>query len=156
MMWGCQDVEGDLDKQKKNAFYGELFAGRVDRSNIEDILERDFMLRERMRRTQKWLTYYYDTLTERVPDRYRLPTAPRAGEIGIRHRGRILSPDLITYQNRLNALYGFGALGMLEHRIAKVGHASLVNSESFSALEGCAVEPAKSCVTLAVTLERLL
>src|SRR5207248_2158 len=67
---------------------------------------------------------YYDNLVSTIPERYRLVAPPRAGEIGALHNGRILNPDLILYQRRMNALYAGGALQQLEEIIAAEGSAN--------------------------------
>jgi hypothetical protein len=128
MMWGRLDVPADsdeaIDGRRAGAFYTRYQAGQVPRAALPALLEREFDLSGRMRRSAPALIDQYDALTDGVPERYHVCLPARAGEIGIRHRGRIIHSDLIAFQSRMNALYGGGALQHLEAVVAREGRAT--------------------------------
>src|SRR5262249_1166572 len=110
MMWGRRDVPGELDSRKVDYFYHRFFTGELGGKDVPRELEKQFRLSERIRESLPRMAAYYDDLVSTIPDRYRLVVPGRAGEIGGLHDGRILNPDVILYQQRVNALYAAGAL----------------------------------------------
>ena len=128
MMWGRHDVPADsdfaIDAGRTADFYGRFFGGQISREQLPPMLEREFDLSGRMRRTSPFLIAEYEKLVDRVPERYRIRLEKRGGEIGILHRGRLLNPDLLSFQTRMNALFGSGVLQRLEDAIASRGSAN--------------------------------
>ena len=124
MMWGRRDVPGQVDVAKATDFYGRFISGTLPHKDVAAQLEREFNLSARIRQCQSGMTDFYDRLVSGIPERYRIVAPPRAGEIGWRHHGRIINPDVILYQRRLNALYAGGALQPIEDAIAAHGSAN--------------------------------
>lgn len=124
MMWGRMDVPGEVDGAKAGDFYTRFLSGAVNCANVAEQLESEFNLTERIRQSLPEMTDSYDELVSSIPKQYRIVAPPRAGEIGVRHEGGIIHPDLITYQRRINALYAGGALQPIEDAIAARGSAN--------------------------------
>jgi hypothetical protein len=124
MMWGRRDVPGQLDTAKVNDFYGRFFSGALGYKEVAERLESEFNLSSHIRQGVPRMTDFYDGLVSGIPERYRIVAPPRAGEIGAWHNGRIINPDVILYQRRVNALYAGGALQPIEDAIAAHGSAN--------------------------------
>jgi len=124
MMWGRRDVPGQVDAARAGDFYGRFISGTLRGTDVAEQLERTFDLSSRIRRSAPGMIDFYDEVVGGIPERYRIVAPPRAGEIGWRHDGRIINPDVILYQRRINALYAGGALQSIEDAIAKHGSAN--------------------------------
>jgi hypothetical protein len=124
MMWGRRDVPGEVDVARATDFYGRFISGALGFKDVAAQLESEFRLSPRIRESLPDMTDFYDRLVSGIPDRYRIVAPARAGEIGWRHNGRIINPDVILYQRRMNALYAAGALQPIEDAIAAHGSAS--------------------------------
>lgn len=133
LLWGRLDVPGDLDAAQAQRFYSEIFSGTLTGSAIAQRMEEMGVPRRIERSRRSLLRFYrsrenlaprYDRLVARVPPRFRIEAPKRGGEIGLLHRGRILNPDVVAYQSRINALYGAGVLDALDRVIAQRGSAN--------------------------------
>jgi len=72
------------------------------------------------------MTAFYDALVSTIPPHYHIAAPPCGGELGALHNGRIINPDVILYQRRVNALYAGGALQPIENAIASHGSANIL------------------------------
>jgi hypothetical protein len=124
MMWSRRDVPGQLDAAKVNDFYGRFISGALGYEDVAERLEVEFDLSSHIAKSIPRMTDFYDELVGRIPERYRIIAPPCAGEIGWSHHGRIINPDVILYQRRVNALYAGGALQTVEDAIAAHGSAN--------------------------------
>ena len=114
-MWGRVDM-GHLESEDVARFYEIIFSEGVP-ANVDEILFKEFGLGERIEKYRVSLLESYDRLVDSVPDRFRVQTPDRMGEIGIRHDGNIVNFDTVTYQSRINALFGMGIIETLEKAI---------------------------------------
>jgi hypothetical protein len=128
MMWGRLDAaEGSelaIDPTRTADLYERYKSGQIPRTALPGVLEREFDLSNRIRRSAAALLAQYEALLEDVPDKYRVRLPKRGGEIGILYHDRIVNYDLVVFQSRMNALYGAGALQRLEDVIAARGYAT--------------------------------
>lgn len=99
------------------AAYHRVFSGLAEPDDCVRALS------ARMLKSAPLLIDRYEALVADVPKQYRLVLPKRGGEIGIIHRGRLINPDLLLYQSRMNALFGAGVLQRLEAVIARSGRA---------------------------------
>ncbi len=133
LLWGRQDIPGDIDEQGAQELYADLFAGRIKGLDVAKRLD-GMGIPAKIRASQRSLVRFYsarknmartyDHLVARIPYRFRLDVPKRGGEIGIVHKGRIINPDVLIYQGRVNALYGSGALDSLDRAISQRGYAN--------------------------------
>ena len=133
LLWGRHDVPGDLDPEQAKRFYDDLFSGALAGKGIAERMQA-IGVPERIARSRRnlfrWysdrdnLARRYDRLVASVPARFRLAPPKRGGEIGLLHRGRILNPDVVAYQSRINALYGAGILEDIDRLISTRGFAN--------------------------------
>lgn len=124
MMWGRRDVPGQVDVAKATDFYGRFISGALSYKDVAERLESEFNLSSRIGQSLPGMTDFYERLVSGIPERYRIVAPPCAGEIGWWHNGRIINPDVILYQRRVNALYAGGALQPIEDAIAAHGSAN--------------------------------
>ena len=133
MLWGRSDIPGDFDEAAAQAFYADLFSGRITGPAIGERLSamglpakieasRASLLH--MYTARKNMIGTYAHLVRKIPARFRLALPPKGGEIGILYEDRIVNPDVLAYQSRINALYGSGMLNRLEKTIAERGSAN--------------------------------
>lgn len=123
MMWGRQYVQGEVNAEEANRFYNRVFSGSLAGQAIAETLT-SMGIPQKIERSGRDLARVYDRLVAKVPERFRINPPPRAGEIGFLHHGRILNPDVVTYQSRMNALYGSGVLEAIDRTIASRGSAN--------------------------------
>jgi len=126
MMWGRRDVPGQVDATRASALYGAMLSGTLDYRDLGERLERDFDLSGCIRRSLPDMTAFYDALVSTIPPHYHIAAPPCGGELGALHNGRIINPDVILYQRRVNALYAGGALQPIENAIASHGSANIL------------------------------
>ena len=114
-----------IDLPRVEAFHRRVLAtGRVP-LDIDAVLEQQFQQTSRLE-LSAYLAGAYDDLTRHVPARYLARLPGRLGEVGIVHHGRIINPDLLTYQSRVNAMAGGGVLDVIDRAIARRGRAALL------------------------------
>lgn len=133
MLWGRQDIPGDMDEDQARRFYAEVLGGKLTGSAIGMRLKEmgiparisaSRSNRIRFYSARRNLVRTYERLVAMIPERFRLAAPKRGGEMGLLHNGRILNPDVLIYQSRINALYGSGTLDMLDRIIAERGSAN--------------------------------
>ncbi len=133
LLWGRQDLPGDYDPDEAKRLYEELLSGaltgkaiaaRVEAMGIRQKIEGSSKNLMRFYKSRANLASRYDDLIAKVPQRFRIEAPKRGGEIGLLHHGRILNPDVLIYQSRINALYGSGTLEAIERIIAHRGSAN--------------------------------
>ena len=132
MNWARQDDGGNFNASKMNEWYSELFSKDYPADVIDAMLDERFGLAERMEASRYGLVEMWENLVSGVPDQYRLSVKGTAGEIGVRHEGRILNSDVMSHQSRINALLGSGCIARLEERIARDGRATFMEIGSGS------------------------
>ena len=105
MMWAART--STATSTTTNAQYSiERFSpARLGDSRSDDVLDREFLLRERMSAQLMPSFVLYDALTERVPSQYHLPTQTRGGTIGIRHRDPGLEPGSADVSGSRQCVY---------------------------------------------------
>lgn len=122
--WARQDDHTKFDAERAARFYSVLFSKDASSREIAEAAESLFGLGERITSAAESLVDQWETLVAKTPKRYRLSLPAIGGEIGVVHDGRILNPDLLSFQSRMNALYAGGALEHIERRIRDDGEAS--------------------------------
>lgn len=132
MVWARQDDAGSFNAQKINSWYSELFSQDYSADVLTAMLDERFDLAERMEASRYGLVEMWENLITGVPDQYRLSVKAVAGEMGVRHEGRILNADVLSHQSRINALLGSGCIARLEERIAREGRAAFMEIGSGS------------------------
>jgi hypothetical protein len=101
-------------------FRARVLATGVFPRDLDRLLEERFLLRSKLE-LSGYLAAAHAELVEGVPERFIARCPNRMGEIGVVHEGRILSPDLLTWQSRINAMVGGGATAVLEAAVAARG-----------------------------------
>ena len=133
MLWGRQDLPGDFDPDEAGRFYSDLFSGALTGNAIGERLHAMGIPRKIEQSRKRLFPLYrsrgnlastYDQLVANVPQRFRIEAPRRGGEMGLLHDGRIVNPDVLTYQGRINALYGSGTLDAIDRVIALRGAAN--------------------------------
>lgn len=133
MLWGRSDIPGDIDEAQAQALYADLFSARITGPAIGERLsamglpakiEASRASLFHMYTARKNMIGTYAYLVRKIPARFHLALPPKGGEIGILYDGRIVNPDVLAYQSRINALYGSGMFHRLEKAIAERGSAN--------------------------------
>jgi hypothetical protein len=133
LLWGRHDMPGDLDPEQAKRFYADLFSGVLAGKDIAARMQAIGVPQRIARSRRNLFRWYsdrhnlarkYDRLVAPVPGRFRIEPPKRGGEIGLLHRGRILNPDVLVYQSRMNALYGAGVLEAIDRVIDERGSAN--------------------------------
>src|SRR5687767_8910321 len=133
LLWGRHDMPGDLDPEQAKRFYADLFSGALAGNGIAERMQAIGVPQRVARSRRNLFRWYsnrdnlarrYDRLVAKVPARFRIEPPKRGGEIGLLHQGRIINPDVLAYQSRMNALYGAGILEAIDRLIAKRGFAN--------------------------------
>ena len=149
MLWGREDLRGDLDRVQAKCFYDDLFSGalrgaaiadRMEAMRIPERMERSRRNRLRFYRARENLAPRYDRLVAKTPARFHIDAPKRGGEIGLLHRQRILNPDLLAYQGRINALYGAGVLAAIDRIIERRGSANYLEIGPGHGFFACALQ----------------
>lgn len=123
LAWGRLDSPDGIDATKLNSVYQTIFSGELRSYELAKHVDEKLNLTERIKQSASDLIDRYGALVAGIPEKYKLSPPPRAGEIGAVHESRIIHPDLLSYQARMNALYASGALEIVERAIADRGSA---------------------------------
>lgn len=119
--WRRQDSP-DHDAASVSGFYTGIFSGALNNETAAADLETRFGWSRRVQEAGLDLESAWRKLCGNTPERFRIKAEPCAGEAGWRTTdGYILSPDTLSHQSRINALWGSGMLTRLDELIAKNG-----------------------------------
>jgi hypothetical protein len=114
-----------IDLGRAQAFHANVLATGTLPPDIDAVLEKVFMQTTRLERSH-YLAEVHAELTQNVPAKYIARCPDRMGEIGIIHDERIINPDLITYQSRINAIIGGGVFDVIDRAIERRGRAAVL------------------------------
>lgn len=68
----------------------------------------------------------YLSLIARLPDKYIVDVPQRSGEVGLLINERLVNPEVLICQGRINALHDLGVLPLIERKIAENGCARIL------------------------------
>lgn len=81
--------------------------------DLPDVMERYLDHHQRL----AWTPEQHFIATRNMPAHLVADAPPRGGEVGLMINGRIVNPDTLLVQGRLNAMYAGGVIGLLQEKV---------------------------------------